>query len=404
MRQLDRRKRDRAQDLRALERGAEKDLAGLIGEVTTARISRRQFLERTLALGFSASAAATLLAACGSTTTSATSSASPAYPTTKPDQIVYYGWSELMDQETPKAFHRETGIRLVVRTFDDNEGLFAKLKGGASGYDVITPSDYMVHLMWKTGIVLPLDMSLIPNFDKYTLATFVKPPYDNGASGKKYSTPWNWGTTALAYRTDKVSEPVTDWDILWNKKYKGQIVMLNDQRECIASALLLLGYSINTTSQAELDAATAKLIEQKPLVKVYDSWNNRRWMVQGVALHEAWNGDVLAAYRTVGDKIKYVYPQKGYPLWSDGCMIPTGAKSPYGAHVFMNYMCVPQNAARIVNFSGYMLPFKGIETYVDPKVVKFYPTEEELKRAQLYDDVGAFTDSYTQAWTKIKSS
>jgi spermidine/putrescine-binding protein len=405
MKGSEQRKRDRAQDTRVLERGGARDVRGLVDEVLRETISRRQFVYRCLGLGLSASATATLVAACGGDkkSSSAASGAPVTYATDKPSAVRYYGWSDCMDTETPKLFEQQTGVKLLVSQFDDNETLLAKLKAGATGWDVITPSDYMVHVMIMTGIVLPLQMSLLPNFTN-VLPKFVQPPYDPETDGKKYSTPWMWGTTGVAHRTDKIPGPVTSWSILWDPQYKGQINMLNDERETMSAGLLYKGHSINTTVQSELDEATQALVDQKPLVRQYDSLNCRRNMIMGVPLMEAWNGDVLTAYQEVGDKIAFVLPDEGYPLWSDGVMIPQGAPSPYGAHLFMDFMLVPENAARVVTFAGYNIPLKGINDFLDETFVKFYPTDAELERAQLYNDLGQFGRAYTDAWSTVKSS
>ena len=404
MKPQEQRRRDRVQDLRILERGGAREIGGLVDEVMRDGISRRQFLNRCLGLGLSVSAAGTLLAACGGKQeTTASPGATVSYPTTKPDVVQYYGWSDCMDAETPKLFEQQTGVKMKVSVYDDNEALLAKLKAGATGWDVITPSDYMVHVMIMTGVVLPLQMSLLPNF-KNVVPAFVKPPYDPETDGHKYSTPWMWGTTGIAYRTDKVSVPVTSWAALWDPAYKGQINMLNDERETLSAGLLHTGHSINTTVQSELDEATQALIEQKPLVRQYDSLSCRRNMVAGVPLIEAWNGDVLTAYKEIGEKIAFALPDEGFPLWSDGVMIPTGAPSPYGAHLLMDFLLVPENAARVVNFAGYNIPLAGINDYLDPVFVKFYPTDAELERGQLYNDLGAFGRNYTDAWAKVKSA
>jgi spermidine/putrescine transport system substrate-binding protein len=404
MRPSDQRRRDRQRDLAVLEHGGRREIDGLVDAARRGALSRRQFLFKGLELGLSVSAVATLLAACGKKSDGASPSAGAAtYATVKPDKVVYYGWSDCMDPETPKLFEQQTGIKMVCSAFDDNEALLAKLKAGATGYDVITPSDYMVSVMIKSDLVLPLDMSLLPNF-KYVVPKFRRPPYDDESDGKKYSTPWMWGTTGIGYRTDKVTATVDSWAILWDPAYKGQIVMLNDERETMAAGLIYTGHSINTTVQAELDEATQALIEQKPLVQKYDSLNCKRNMVAGTPLSQAWNGDVLLAYGAVGDKIAFVLPKEGFPLWSDGCMIPDGAPSPYSAHLLMDFFILPENAARIVNYAGYSIPIEGIDTYLEPVFVKFYPQPAELDRGQLYTDLGEFARNYTTAWARVKAS
>ena len=165
-------------------------------------------------------------------------------------------------------------------------------------------------ILRKSGLLQPLDMALVPNFKNVT-PKFQKPAYDPETDGKKYSVPWIWGTAGVAVRKDLVAEDVTSWATLWDDRYKDEIDMLDDQRETIGAALKLLGYSLNSTNQDELDAATQKLIEQKPLVRAYDSTNMVRAMVSGTPLVHTWNGDFAKAQKELGEqKLQWVLPQR----------------------------------------------------------------------------------------------
>ncbi len=219
-------------------------MIGLTREVARGGISRRQFLVRAAALGLSTSAIGTVLAACGT-------GDEPAAQETQiekvvPKELLFYNWSDYLTPVTKKNFEKETGITLKEMYFDDNEALYGKLSAGATGYDVICPSDYMVHVLMMAGLVTPLDMSLIPNF-KNVDPKFKKPAYDPETDGKKYSVPYQWGTTGIGVRLDKVAETVTSWTTMWDPKYKGQIIMESEMTETIGAALKLLGYSLNST-------------------------------------------------------------------------------------------------------------------------------------------------------------
>ena len=395
-----------------------KDLQGLVTELKYGRISRRQFLNRALAMGLSVSAVGTILAACGSSGGGTGAGASPTpMSTTKPDKLYLYNWSDYMAPATKKNFQKQTGIKIVETYFDDNESLLAKLKAGAVGYDVIVPSDYMVHIMFMSGLLEPLDMKYIPNF-KYVIPKFQHPEFDpgDGSSGNpKYSVPWQWGTTGIGYRKDKVSPAPTKWADLFPPaadKWKGLMDMLNDERETPGAALKMLGYSLNTTDQTQLDQATQKLIEQKPVVRQYDSINMKRNLISGVPLVHSWNGDALLAMDGAGiNKVGYNLPIEGYTLWADNLCIPKGARSPYAAHLFMDFVLDPQNAADLVDWIWYLSPVVGVAKIL-PKIDKDYgqflvdaiPSEADLQRGEIINDVGAFARSYTDAWAKVKSS
>ena len=412
---------DRNHHERDRELAEGRDLQGLVREAALGRITRRQFVERALAMGLSATAAGGLLAACGTSSSSEQAGSSPApMDTTKPSQINLYNWSDYMSPAVKKDFQKTTGIKVVETYFDDNEALLAKLKAGATGYDVIVPSDYMVHIMIKTGLLHPLDMTYIPNF-QYTDPQFKKPSYDNpdenGAN--KYSVPYQWGTTGYGVRTDKIDPAsVGKWADLWNPQYKSQIDMLNDEREDLAATLIMVGYrdtgkpySINTTDPNQVNAAADKLIEQKPLVRQYDSINMKRSMASGVPLTMCWNGDALMAIDALGGDAKakklvtFVLPQEGFPWWVDNLCIPKGANSVYGAHLFLNYILDPKVMGKLSSWTWYLpVEMTAAKPYTDPFVFITTPAASDMDRGQVYNDVGAAARLYTDAWERVKSA
>jgi spermidine/putrescine transport system substrate-binding protein len=386
-----------------------KDLEGLVTEVARSRISRRQFMERALAMGLSIGSVGAVLAACGEeqTPTSASQSA-PSYPVTKPTTIHVYNWAYYLDPKSKKNFQKETGIKIEESYFDSSEDLLTKLKAGARGYDVIVPGDYMVHVMIKTGLLLPLDMKLIPNF-KNCNPGLTDPVYDKKSEngGLKYSVPYQWGSTGISVRTDKVNEEVTGWETLWDPKYKGQINMDKEPTELFAAALKLLGYSLNSTSKTEIDEATQKLIEQKPLVSVYDANNMKRFIVQGVPLVHAFSGDTLLAMQAVGaDKVSFVLPSQGFSFWTDCLCIPKGAPSPYAAHQYMDFFFDPQNAANLVDYTWYYSPVPAAYDVLGPDslLTKSVPSAEDLARGEQKTDLGEIETYYREQYRVVMTS
>ena len=368
-------------------------------------MSRREFLRRAAAAGLTTSAAAALLAACGGddASTAASPSAGASAPP-KPKKLFLYNWQNEFAPENKKNFEAATGIEIVETFYQDNEALIAKLKAGATGYDLIVPTGYAVTILRKSGLLQPLDMALVPNFKNVT-PKFQKPAYDPETDGKKYSVPWIWGTAGVAVRKDLVAEDVTTWATLWDDRYKDEIDMLDDQRETIGAALKLLGYSLNSTNQDELDAATQKLIEQKPLVRAYDSTNMVRAMVSGTPLVHTWNGDFAKAQKELGEqKLQWVLPQEGYTIWVDNVCIPVGGPSYYWAHKFIDFMCEAQNAADLTNYVRYYSPNQAAIPLLDKEIVDATPTADELARGELMDDLGEFDKQWSEAWRKVKSA
>ena len=366
-------------------------------------MSRREFLKRATALGLSVSAAGTILAACGGKEAE-TSASLPPLDTTKPDQLLLFNWSDYMPASVKKSFEKEYGIEVVETYYDGNEALLAKLQAGTRGYDVIVPDNITIHIMLMEKLIQPLHIDLIPNFAN-VMPKLQKPDSDPETDGNKYSVPYQWGTTGIGHRKDIVRDTIDSWTNLWNPDYKGDITMLNDYRETLGVGLFLGGYSLNSTSQKELDFATQKLIEQKPLVSAYDSVNTRRLLQTGVPLCHGWNGYVLQAYDTLGpEKLEYVLPKEAFGVWCDNMAIPTTAPSPYAGHLFMNYLFDPKVAGTVVDYTWFSSPIPAAEQYSQKIIWDFVPSEETLKRGEFFEDVGQFSTSYNEAWAKIKSS
>lgn len=366
-------------------------------------MSRKEFLARAAALGLSVPAAAAFLAACGEEEATPAESPTP-LDTTLPKSISLFNWAEYMSPDAIKGFEAKYGITVKESFFDSNEAMIAKLEAGASGYDVIVPDGQATHILWNMGLLEPLRMEYIPNF-KNVMPSLQAPLYDPGTDGTKYSIPYLWGTTGIGVRTDIMAGPVTTWEPLFDAANKGDIMMLNDLRDTIGAGLKSLRYSLNTTDQAELDEATAKLIDQKPLVKAYDSMNIKRSLVSGTPLVHGWSGWVLGAYDELGaDKLEYVLPEEGFAMYCDNMAIPASAKEVYAAHLFLDYMLDPQVSAQVIDYTWYSSPVPASQDYSDPVVWKYVPDEETLARGEFIQDVGEFRPSYEEAWRKLKAA
>jgi spermidine/putrescine transport system substrate-binding protein len=379
-------------------------LQALVDRVAQGRMTRAEFVTRAVALGLSASAAATILAACGGATTTSTSMSPTPLDSTKPDHIILFNWSDYMDPGVLKDFQRRYGVSVKEAYFEDNDTMLAKVKAGATGYDVIVPTGWMVSIMAKTGLLRPLEMSLIPNFSG-VMSAFQSPSYDPGTGGRRYSVPYMFGRTGIDVRTDKVSETITSWRSLWDEKYKNQIIMLADARGALEAALYLIGSDCNCTDMDTLKQAKQKLIEQKPLVRKYDAVPLRN-IEAGNPLTEGWDGDVARAQGELGaDKVAFVAPSEGFSVWTDTFVVPNTAGSPYWAHMFVNYLLDPQVAAKLSLFTGYQTPVADAASYItDPILKAMRPSDEVMQSAHTYEDLGEFNNVYNQLWAEVKSA
>src|SRR5438132_11878131 len=231
----------------------------------------------------------------------------------RPVTLHLFTWSDYTEESVVKEFERRFGIKVVTDTFGSNEELLAKLQGGAAGYDVVVPSDYMVSILVKQGLLAELDHAKIPNLAhvyKHLKGLYYDPQ-------NTYSVPYLWGTTGIGYNADLVKPPPETWQVLWDARYKGKISLLNDEREVFGMALRAAGESVNATQPAKLEAAKARLMAQKALVKTYTSENYDQLLVSGeVALAHGWSGTIMRA-ADERPSIKYVIPKEGGTIWQD---------------------------------------------------------------------------------------
>lgn len=185
------------------------------------------------------------------------------------DNVVYvYNWGDYVDPDTLKQFEEETGIRVVMDEFDTNESMYPLVAAGAERYDVICPSDYMIQKMIHNNLLQPLDYSQLPNARQYVGKQFWTQS-ETFDPGNRYAVPYCWGTVGIVYNRTMVDEPVDSWSILWNEKYKNEIIMQDSPRDSFMVALKRLGYSLNTTDPQQIKEARDMLIAQKPLVQAY---------------------------------------------------------------------------------------------------------------------------------------
>jgi spermidine/putrescine-binding protein len=338
--------------------------------------------------------AISLLPACKKAETSAI---------TSDKQLNIYIWSEYLPKEVTDEFTHRTGIAVSVDTYDSNETLLAKLAAGVSGYDIVVPSDYVIQPLIRQNLLKELDHTQLLNFtndDPHFLNQHFDP-------NNKYSIPYLWGTTGLAYNKNKITQPVDSWDILFDPKYSGKILMLNDMRECFVVALKKLGKSANETDPQILQQAANLLKTQHPLVRTYDSENYDNILAAGdVWLAHGWNGQLAKVVAAHPNDFAYILPKEGGTLWLDNLAIPTTAPHPSAALQFMNYIMEPQINAKIVNAINYASPNHPAKQFIDPKILNdrnIYPDINTLSNWEFLDDLGKTTRTMSQLWTEIKS-
>lgn len=313
-----------------------------------------------------------------------------------------YNWGDYIDPEILKGFEDEYGIKVNYEEYSTNEEMLAKIQAGGTSYDVIFPSEYMIESMAKQKLLQEVDYANVDNFKN------IGEQYKNHAydPNNKFSVPYAWGTMGIVYNKTKVKEPVDSWNVLWNSKYKGQILMIDSPRDTIGITLKKLGYSLNTKNPDELKKAEDELIKQKPLVKSYEVDTYKDQMIaEEASMSLAWSMDAMLLIRE-NPNLAYAIPKEGTNLWFDSMAIPVTSKHKKEAELFINYMLRPEVAMKNAEYIKISTP--NVEAMkLLPEEVRtnkyLYPDGDVFKNGEVFTDLGEFTKEYDRMWTEIKS-
>lgn len=324
-----------------------------------------------------------------------------------------YNWGEYISVDDGEdgaydvnaAFEALTGIDVVYSNFASNEELYAKLKMGGSQYDIIIPSDYMISRMINEGMLKKLNYDNIPNFALID-ETFVNPDYD---PTNEYSVPYLWGIVGIIYNTTLVDEEddVTSWDILWNEKYANNILMFSNSRDTFGIALKRLGYSFNTTDEAEIRAAAQSLVDQKPIVQAYVMDEIFDKMIGGeAALAPYYAGDAITMMADNPD-LAFAVPVEGTNVFVDAMCIPNTCKNQDAAEMYINFMCETLVALKNAEYVGYATPHVEAFTCLDEETQNSvtYPDDEVMALSEAYIALPNTTTTLLDGlWTDILST
>lgn len=360
-------------------------------------LERRAFVRQALSAGMSLSTVAALLQGC---------LPAPRVSDEKPDDplpplektLAIYNWSDDIAPETVPDFEREFGVKVSYDVYESNEELFAKLQTGASEYDLVFPSSYIVEVLIATGLAGPVHRQYLTNYGNLS-PLFLDRAFDRG---NRHSVPWQWGVTGFAYRKDKIAGVPDSWGILQDAQYRGKMTQMDDGRDVLGSWLRYRGHSLNSVNEAELFAARDDAIRAKANLKAYISAPVKAQLISGdVWLAQLWNGDARQAMAE-DPRIDYVVPKEGCTIWLDSMVVPAGAPHRRAAHEFINYVLRPEVGAKIARAHGYGTPNVPAAALVPDGVP--YPSDDEMKRLEYQVDLGHATPLWDQLWTEIKSA
>ncbi len=319
--------------------------------------------------------------------------------------LYIYNWGEYISDGSEGSldvnaafeewYEQTYGVRVEINysTFSSNEDMYTKISSGATKYDVIFPSDYMLARMIDEGMLRKLNFDNIPNaqyIDNDLLFGGEAPYYDKEAA---YSVPYTYGTIGIIYNQTMVEEEdLGSWDIMWNEKYKGNILQFNNSRDALATALYYLGYSVNTENEAEWREALALLKTQKEIVQGYVMDEIYNKMENGsAAIAPYYAGDFFTMYADNED-LAFFYPQEGTNIFVDAMCIPTGSQNPEIAEAYINFMLSEEAAVANAEYICYASPNKLVtqnEDYV-ATMEEMHPDAMEI----LYGTADIPTEAY----------
>lgn len=322
------------------------------------------------------------------------------------DIVNVYNWEDYIDQFVLERFEEETGIKVNYLNFTSNEDMLVQVRANPEAFDVVFPADYAVERLIAEDRLEPLNFDNIPSAKANTVDWLQNPSYDKEG---KYSVPYMWATLGLLYNKDKVTAEPNSWSVLWDMQYKDNIFMYDSIRPVMGIGLKAAGYSMNSTNPLELEAAKAKLIEQKQLgvVRAYQLDETKDKMIANeVAIAVIWSGDAQYAI-SHNDRLAYAVPSEGSAIGVDSMVIPKGARNKENAEKFIEFMCRPDIARINSEAIGYpSANAKAIALmgsgYSDNPVMN--PSKETIQNLEFFVDIQNFIDLYNAIWLEVKNA
>lgn len=314
-----------------------------------------------------------------------------------------YTWADYVKPELVARFETENNCKVVIDTFDSNEAMYAKLKAGASGYDVVTPSSYFVAIMAQQGMLQDLDHAKLPNLANVD-PSYLKIALDPGMG---HSVPYMLTNTGIAYLKDKVKDVEPTWAVFDRTDLKGRMTMLNDMRETIGAALKFLGYSLNTTDDRELAQARDVVIRWKRNLAKFENEQYKSGIASGeFLLVHGYSGDLLSA-QTENLQVTFVAPKEGLSISCDDLVILKGAAATELAYKFIDFLHDPGVAVANSQVVMYLCPNTGAyaklpASFMDNPAVKLDPAVQA--KCEVIRDLGPDNAKYAKIWDQIKAA
>ncbi len=328
------------------------------------------------------------------------------------ETINVFNWGEYIEPELLTDFEEETGIHINYTTVATCEEMYAKMKNGGVIYDIVVPSDYMISRMIEEDMLETIDFGNVPNF-QYIDDPFRNPEYD---LANAYSVPYQWGSIGIIYNKTVVDENEPDlgsWDLLWNEKYKNQILMFDNSRDALGIALKKMGESYNTVDEATIRKAGDLLLKQKPLVQAYVVDQIFDKIESGEAsVSPCYAGDYVLMCDEMGEEgpetLGFYVPEGGTNLFVDAMCIPKGANNKEGAEKFINFICDPENMALNTEFIYYSTAESAARELLPEELRDsgiMYPDDAVLSEMETYINLPVSCRRlYDKLWIRLMSA
>ncbi len=314
-----------------------------------------------------------------------------------------FNWSTYIAEDTVPNFEDACGVSVNYDIYESNEDMLARIRQGNPGYDLIVPSGGTVQRMAEEGLLVPLDLDMIPNVAN-VIPSFLNPAFDPDNS---YSLPYQWGTLGIGYRTEAFPDGISSWEQVWN--HDGSVAWIDDRQAMFGIALTILGYDPNSTDPDEINQARDYLIEKGGNVVTVAGDDGQVLLERGeVDVAVEYSGDISQImWDCECDDYAYAIPQEAGNVWFDNMAIPVDAPNPELAMVFIDYILDAKVGADLTNYIAYASPNQAsIESgFIDEEILNdpsVFPPEDQLENLFAIIDVGAEAEElYNNAWDEL---
>lgn len=312
-------------------------------------------------------------------------------------------WSEYVAPETIPDFEKEFGAQVRYGVYESLEEMLARVMSGNSGWDVVFPTNYFIEPMTEMNLLAQLDHRKLQNLSLLD-PVFQSPHWDRE---HRYCVPYMWGATGILFQSS-IEPALEGWQDLWSARMRDKMTMLDDPAEVIGASLKKLGFPLNSGDPVQLQAAESAAREQKPLLRAYVNEIVKDQLVAGELMAaQVWRSTAMRAMEAAGEKLRFVYPKEGYPLYADNISILRESKRSDLAHAFIDYLTRPKVAARIAEVKLESTANAGARALL-PAAMRdhavLYPNEETLSRGEWFAPMSPQAQRLRdRIWTEIKS-